>query len=608
MVDRALSADVPRYRAMVLRGLEWIIEHANDDGGWGDTDRSESNISTTVLCWSALALGDPEDQSRLEAEKKAEEWLRRHAGGLDPKQISEAVTARYGKDRTFSVPILTMAALTGRLGQGRQAWQWVKALPFELAAFPRDWYAALKLPVVSYALPALIAIGVARHTHLPSRSPILRGARAALKPKCMAILASIQPVNGGFLEATPLTSFVAMSLASSRLAGHSVTLKAVEFITHSVRPDGSWAIDTNLATWVSTLSVNALGRSVMDQLPNPDRKQLQRWISNQQTLKRHPYTQAEPGAWGWTPLPGGVPDADDTSGALVALSHFWSDEDAERRVGKGGSNWLYRLQNVDGGIPTFCKGWGHLPFDRSSPDITAHAIRAWTQWLPKLMPNDQYRAKRGLKRALAYLLKVQRGDGTWCPLWFGNQAVANDENPTYGTSRVVVALAELPEKFRKQALGAMVQAIHWFILNQNDDGGWGGGFDTPSTVEETALATEALLVCIRQGLKDPSIDERWMDAAANKGLQWLVAKVENGTVSTASPIGFYFAKLWYYEKLYPLIFTVGALRQALETRSIEIPDLPQPPTSASIEPPPLPPPPPPTPSSLPTSSTITPEG
>ena len=30
----------------------------------------------------------------------------------------------------------------------------------------------------------------------------------------------------------------------------------------------------------------------------------------------------------------------------------------------------------------------------------------------------------------------------------------------------------------------------------------------------------------------------------------------------ASPIGFYFAKLWYFEKLYPLIFTAGALARA----------------------------------------------
>jgi hypothetical protein len=38
--------------------------------------------------------------------------------------------------------------------------------------------------------------------------------------------------------------------------------------------------------------------------------------------------------------------------------------------------WLLDLQNGDGGIPTFCRGWGALPFDRSAPDLTAHALRA----------------------------------------------------------------------------------------------------------------------------------------------------------------------------------------------------------------------------------------
>ena len=40
-------------------------------------------------------------------------------------------------------------------------------MPFELAAFPREWFAAMKLPVVSYALPALIAIGYARFQIVP---------------------------------------------------------------------------------------------------------------------------------------------------------------------------------------------------------------------------------------------------------------------------------------------------------------------------------------------------------------------------------------------------------------------------------------------------------
>lgn len=571
VADKALSPNEPRYRELVQRGLDWMIRHANEDGGWGDTDRSFSNISTTVLCWAALALASPEDEAAQTAVARAEGWLTNQAGGISPEIISRAVTARYGKDKTFSVPILTMAALMGRLGEGREAWRWVKPLPFELAAFPADWYARLNLPVVSYALPALIAMGIARHTHLPSRSPIWRGLRATLKPKCMTILNRIQPPNGGFLEATPLTSFVAMSLASSRLAAHPVTVRAIDFIVTSVREDGSWAIDTNLATWVSTLSVNALGEVGMEAMPQEDRERLHEWLAGQQFFKKHPYTGAAPGGWAWTPLPGGVPDADDTAGALVALRSFWKDENRQRRTAKAGSNWLYRLQNNDGGIPTFCKGWGHLPFDRSSHDITAHVVRAWIRWIPLLMPNDQYRAKRGLRRAVAYLLKEQRGDGTWCPLWFGNQEVAGDENPSYGTARVVVALSELEGSLKKKVSGPLKEAIHWMLLNQNDDGGWGGGFGTPSSWEETALITEALLACIQSGVTGDEAEERWIRTSADKGLRWLLDRVEQASDFAASPIGFYFAKLWYYEDLYPLIFVTGALRQAMQV----YPELPE---------------------------------
>ena len=38
-------------------------------------------------------------------------------------------------------------------------------------------------------------------------------------------------------------------------------------------------------------------------------------------------------------------------------------------------DWLIHLQNRDGGWPTFCRGWGALPFDRSGCDLTAHVLR-----------------------------------------------------------------------------------------------------------------------------------------------------------------------------------------------------------------------------------------
>ena len=51
--------------------------------------------------------------------------------------------------------------------------------------------------------------------------------------------------------------------------------------------------------------------------------------------------------------------------------------------------------------------------------------------------------------------------------------------------------------------------------------------------------------------------------AVNRGLAWLVQRVELGGLHNPTPIGFYFAKIWYFEKLYPMIFTVAALGRAL---------------------------------------------
>lgn len=45
----------------------------------------------------------------------------------------------------------------------------------------------------------------------------------------------------------------------------------------------------------------------------------------------------------------------------------------------------------------------------------------------------------------------------------------------------------------------------------------------------------------------------------NKAVCRFVEQGEAGTWKNPAPIGFFFAKLWYFEKLYPIIFTVAAL-------------------------------------------------
>jgi squalene-hopene/tetraprenyl-beta-curcumene cyclase len=528
-----------RFAALIAAGIDWLATHQNADGGWGDTVKSISNVSTTMLCRAAFHLTGTA-ATHAETLRRCEEWLSAHYGRT-PAELAEAVRARYGKDRTFSVPILMTSALAGLV-----SWSEVPPLPFELACFPQSWFRFLRIPVVSYALPALIAIGQAVYHHRPPWNPLTRFVRRRAIAKSLRVLQTIQPSSGGFLEATPLTSFVTMALASIGRADHPVVGKCVEFLVHSVRPNGSWPIDTNLATWVTTLSINALATA--GELDKLDRKeQVRDWLLQQQYKERHPYTGADPGGWAWTDLPGGVPDADDTAGALLALQHWvqsWEDESSSALMAYvDGYGWLFWLQNEDGGWPTFCRGWGRLPFDRSGADLTAHAVRAISvdQFFDRSMRRQMS------KPALAYLASTQRPDGSWLPLWFGNQHAPDDENPTYGTARVLAAYRDLDWMDSDPAK----RGVAWLLAAQNADGGWGGAVNTPSSIEETALAVEILL--------DAGTSA---EAAVERGLAWLIERIEGGGLTQPTPIGFYFAKLWYFEKLYPIIFSVAALGRA----------------------------------------------
>src|SRR5690606_24011822 len=115
------------------------------------------------------------------------------------------------------------------------------------------------------------------------------------------------------------------------------------------------------------------------------------------------------------------------------------------------------------------------------------------------------------------------------------------------------------------------KGVEWLVSAQNPDGSWGAPLPPlpaekrkkasraprfSSSIEETAVALEALLG-VPPRMATPAVQE-----AVDRGLGWLADAVEANRHVESSPIGFYFAKLWYYEKLYPMIFSVAALGAA----------------------------------------------
>lgn len=539
-------ADLPR----ITSGFDWLLNNINADGSFGDTPESVGNVSTTLLCLAALTTCQVNGNAATTL-KRMEAWLNARGITSDPEHITRSVLAYYGKDLTFSVPILSMLHVWGIISAS--ALRKVPGLLFELTLLPQSLFRFLNLRMVSYALPALIGVGIYLHTRKKKGWFDLMSFRNIFIDPAIRKLNRLLPESGGFLEAIPLTGFVAMCLVAAGKPGNPTVLEGAGFLRRQQRDDGSWPIDADLSTWVTTLVVKALAGDPQNPLSEEQKNKLREHLLGQQVRKVHPFNGAEPGGWGWTSTSGAVPDADDTPGAILALHALYSGSRREEEALIMGCRWLTRLQNSDGGFPTFCRGWGKLPFDKSCADLTGHGLLALIRTQNRL-GNTIGRATRtkmdqSILKAICYLETHQHADGSWIPLWFGNQMTDDQTNPVYGTARVCAYLHDSmkclsPAHPFTGRLKPMVQKAEAFLTSQqNHDGSWGGKKGVQGTIEETALAVAAL------ALNHPEPCE--------KGILW----IHHQPSLKSSPIGLYFALLWYDEKMYPLVCYTEALRK-----------------------------------------------
>ena len=278
------------------------------------------------------------------------------------------------------------------------------------------------------------------------------------------------------------------SAVAAIVAEQEVIDEGVRFIVNSVRPDGSWPIDTNLATWVTTLSRECPGRGRRPRIARYEGAILA-WLLEQQYKERHPYTGADPGGWAWTDLPGGVPDCDDTPGACSPSESWRSDEVGQTRSARSAVRcWVRGLQNRDGGFPTFCRGWGTLAVrsERLRPDCSRHSGVVAEQSIRTAMISEQAQ-----QSAFDYFASSRAAAAGRL------LAAAVVRQPARaGRHQPRVRHGPRPRRVprsRADGLARVSSRCRYLLSVQNADGGWGGDKDCPSSVEETALAVEVLI-------------------------------------------------------------------------------------------------------------------
>ena len=291
--------------------------------------------------------------------------------------------------------------------------------------------------------------------------------------------------------------------------------------------------------WDTALTLNALLDSGVPHYHRAIRRAV-KWLLKKQTTTPGDWTVkcpgVDPGGWFFKYENEFYPDIDDTVMVLMGLykascpngEHWTTAEHRVREAMRRGLDWVFAMQNKDGGWASFDKDnakmiFQEIPFadhnamlDPATADITARTLEMLSFF-------DVTRDDPRVQRALEFLRKDQGSDGSW----FGRWGV----NYIYGTWQTLRGLARIGEDVRQPMCKA---GADWLRSVQNDDGGWGEtcqSYDDislkgqgPSTASQTAWALMGILNAgdthgaeVRHGLEylvrtqrtDGTWDERW---------------------------------------------------------------------------------------------------
>ena len=205
-----------------------------------------------------------------------------------------------------------------------------------------------------------------------------------------------------------------------------------------------------------------------------------------------------PGGWAFQYANAHYPDVDDTAVVAMALDRIRDSGQGDHSAAiDRAREWIVGMQSVNGGWGAFDADneyyyLNNIPFadhgallDPPTEDVSARCLSMLAQL------GDTTSA--AAERALAYLRRSQRHDGSWYGRW--------GMNYIYGTWSVLSALnaagvkPEAPE---------MRKAVEWLAATQNPDGGWGEDGSSyrldyhsyeaaPSTASQTAWAVLGLI-------------------------------------------------------------------------------------------------------------------
>ena len=560
--DTTLESDYILLHALLGTGnperfekaARYILEHQNEDGGWGIYAGGPSNISASVKAYFGLKLAGhtAEHPALTRARKKILEM-----GGVP-------------KVNTFTKIYLCFF--------GQYDYDAVPAIPPEIVLFPKwfwfniyeisSWSRAILVPLsIAYAKKPFKKIpdemGVEElfvdgrdqaNMHLPWASKWIswrnfflcldrlthwfervhiRPLRSiALKQAEKWMLERFEMSDGlGAIFPAVMNSIIAL-----RCLGRSVDdpqfIRAMDELEKlGIEEGNTFRVQPSKSpVWDTAYALFGLGECGV---PANDPRMMKGadWVLQKQVRNPGDWKvknkNGQPGGWYFEFNNEFYPDVDDSAMVCLGLSRVehpngrYQRESVQRAI-----DWILSMQCRNGGWASFDKDndrmvFEHIPFADHNAMLDPPTVDITGRILEMLATYGYDRHHPAVKRAIKFIGEEQEADGSW----FGRWGV----NYIYGTMQVLRGLESMGVDHHEPYIQ---QAAEWLRMVQNADGGWGetcGSYDDPntkgvgpSTPTQTAWAVMGLLAandtrsdCVAQGIayllrtqkKDGSWDE-----------------------------------------------------------------------------------------------------
>ncbi|CAM3721757.1 prenyltransferase/squalene oxidase repeat-containing protein [Mesobacillus zeae] len=266
-------------------------------------------------------------------------------------------------------------------------------------------------------------------------------------------------------------------------------------------------------------------------------------------------TDSLPGGWGFSDVNTFNPDVDDSTASLRSIARGILINPQNHMAWDRGINWLFSMQNDDGGWASFEKNvknkWlGLLPIEKgksmfadpSSADLTGRTLEFFGNYTN--LPRNHL----SVKKAVKWLLRYQETDGSW----YGRWGICY----LYGTWSAVTGLISVGLSTNHKTIQ---HAVTWLKSIQNRDGGWGESCLSDiqnkyvplgiSTLTDTSWALDALIAVEESPTKE-----------IQRGITYLLESLQKEDWTTDYPKGQAMAGGFYvHYHSYRYIFPLQAL-------------------------------------------------